>query len=393
MLAAVLYGHFTAAAVALGLPAFYGRLLAGLGAPEPALAGLFFVIPTLAAALANPVWGRIADRVGKRPALVRAHLGLAASFFAASQAASPWQFGLALAVQGLFGGSFAASNAYLATACSGAGLARVLTLMQGSARLALCLGPVLVGWGLGLAEPRRLYLGFALLPLVAAWLVWRLPAPPAPGAEARAGGQTEAGPAPLGPAALEALNYAFVFATVLGFPLFVPFAEARLPDLSPAMAGLLYGLPHGVYLLAAAPLSAWLAGREGAGKLALALVLTAFGLAGQVLARDLGELLAWRVLLGLGSSACYVLLNGLVARITEASHAGRRFGRLEACTKWGAVSAGLAAAALGRYAAPEHCFTLGAAILTLAVLALTVHASQPAEPPAPHVRRHPTELE
>ncbi|MBI2379220.1 MAG: MFS transporter [Gammaproteobacteria bacterium] len=380
ILAVVLYGHFTAAAAALGLPAFYGRVLADLGEVRPGLVGLFFVIPTLGAALANPFWGRIADRIGKRPALARAHLGLAASFFAASLADSVAGFALALALQGLFGGSFAASNAYLATLWSGHSLSRILTVMQGSARLALFAGPALVGWGLGLAEPLRLYRGLALLPLIAAWLVLRLPADRAVGSNEPAGTQPRLPPI-LAPWAIYALHYAFVFATVLGFPLFVGFAESRLPGLPAALLGLLYGLPHGVYLLAAAPLARGLTGRESGGWLAAALALTAVGLAGQAWAGSLAALVAWRVLLGLGMSACYVLVHGLIARVTEAGNAGRRFGGLEACTKWGAVSAGLGAAALGQYASPVHCFYLGAALLLLPALLLIGNARQLRRPP------------
>lgn len=54
-------------------------------------------------------------------------------------------FFAALALQGILGGTFAASNAYLAMLDSGPALARNLTAMQWSARAALVVAPVAIG--------------------------------------------------------------------------------------------------------------------------------------------------------------------------------------------------------------------------------------------------------
>ena len=378
LLGITVYGHFTSAAAVLGLAPFYGLTLAALGTEHAALAGLFFVIPTLGAALASPLWGALADRVGKKPALIRAHLGLAAAFLIASYAQNVWHFAIALAIQGLFGGSFAASNALLATVWRGAALARVLTLMQGSARLALFAGPALIGWGMGLAAPLQLYRYLALLPLVAAVLVWCLPsaAPTAPaGSSADAPSSSAAVPA----AFVYLFNYALVFATVLGFPYFTSFCTTRLGMVSPALSGLLYGLPHAVYLAAAGPGLRLLQRPVSSVQIGFALLLTAAASAAHLWCFSLSSLVVARLALGLAMTACYLLINSLAASLTSAGDAGRRFGNIEASTKWGAVCAGLCASLLSAWLTPAACFAAGALILILAAAALTLftHARQP----------------
>ncbi len=80
---------------------------------------------------------------------MRAQLGLAASFLLASYATNSFTFLAALVLQGVLGGTFSASNAYLATVASGTTLTRSLTAMQWSARAALVAAPpaLACGWG------------------------------------------------------------------------------------------------------------------------------------------------------------------------------------------------------------------------------------------------------
>jgi MFS family permease len=283
-------------------------------------------------------------------------LGLAGCFLLAGFADSIGMFALALALQGLVGGTFGASNGYLATVVSGEHLSRALTLMQGSARAALMLAPVLLGSALGALPPLVLYRWLALLPLLAALLLWRLPeAARAPRAPAK-GGET----APR-LRRLLALQGLFVFATVATFPYFIVFVEARLPEASTALAGLLFGLPHLVYLLAAAPLTRLVGKLPPSRVMTLALAALLASLLGQPGADTAIALAAWRVLMGLAMTAGFIGLHALVAAVTRAEHAGRTFGRLESGSKWGAVAAGLAAGIVAGPFGPEAPFYLGGA--------------------------------
>ena len=147
VVATIMVCHFIAAFAALGMPPFFALILdKSLHSEAAYLAGWLYVVPTFFTAISSPWWGRLADKYGKKPLLLRAQLGLAGSFLLAGFAPNAWVFFVALSLQGLLGGTFAASNAYLATVVSGPALTRSLTMMQWSARAALMIAPA----GLGL---------------------------------------------------------------------------------------------------------------------------------------------------------------------------------------------------------------------------------------------------
>lgn len=374
---AVMAGHFVAAFAALGMPPFFALILEqSLHNEARYLAGWFYVVPTAFAALSSPWWGRLADRYGKKKLLIRAQLGLAASFLLAGFATHTWVFFAALALQGVLGGTFAASNAYLATLASGPALARSLTAMQWSARAALVAAPLALGLALqaGAGSPIELYRWLALLPLAAAGLAGCLPA----------GAAAQKAPAAHAPAALAeatprqvyALQSAFVFATVVSFPYFAPHVQQRFAGLSTGMAGLLFGLPHAVYLLAALPLTRWLARGRRAVTLAAAFAALALCLVGQALAGSLATLIAWRLVMGLAMTAGFIALHGLIAGVVHGGNAGRTFGWFESSSKWGAVAAGLSAGFVAQAVGLSAPFLLGAAIVACAAcyLVLAPHA-------------------
>ena len=376
MVAATLAGHFAAAFAALGMPPFYDRILReALRSDAAYLAGWFFVIPTLLAALSNPWWGALADRFGKKRLLLRAHLGLAVSFWLTSLADTAWQFGVALALQGVLGGTFAASNAYLATVVSGHRLTRLLTLMQGSARAALFAGPALMGVLAHGTQPLLMYRYLAVLPLVSALLVWWLPSgaarqiPPTatpPQADQNAAAPDEA----IAPFQLYCLQFAFIFATVITFPYFVPYTEQTVANLPIAAPGLLFGLPHLVYLLCALPMSRYLGRQRLLTTLAASQTLLMVALLGQAWSQDLAAMIGWRIVMGTAMTASYIALHGLVAAVTHAGNAGRRFGALEGSTKWGAVAAGLVAGVAAARWGLQASFLIGAATLGITSIQL-----------------------
>lgn len=335
--ASVLLGHYLSAFTALGAPLFLPRILADLGAPAPTWSiGALYVLPTLCTALAAPLWGRLADRHGCRLSLLRAHAGLAAGFLLAGFSPNLAVFTLALIVQGTFGGAMAASNAYLATQLDGEGLSRALNLTQYSARLAMLSGPVLVGLlasaGLGL----EMYRYLAWLPVLAFVLVLPLPAD-APKPPAAARDETAPAELPADLLRLLAVQFLFSFAMVVTFPYFVPYGEA-LGIANDALIGLLYSLPHLVYLLALP----WVQRRAGP-LLPAGLALLALGNLLQFLRLPAELLVALRLLAGLGMLLAFVGLHRCLAARRRAGGAGRLFGWFDASGKWAGTAAGLVA--------------------------------------------------
>lgn len=367
-----MFCHFIAAFAALGMPPFFALILShSLHNSNPYLVGWFYVVPTFFTALSSPWWGLFADRVGKKVSLLRAQLGLSASFLLAGFSHDTGLFFLALALQGMLGGTFAASNAYLATMARGADLARSLTLMQGSARAALVAAPAVLGWFAASVSPIELYRYLALLPLAAALLLWLLPEPTkTAGDDYRP--KSTAADRPLLPANdVYALQFAFVFATVATFPYFIPYAQG-LESVSVELAGLLFGVPNLLYLATAGVLTGRFGQRVSTAGLAWTFLLMAAALFGQAQAQSLTGLILWRTLMGLAMTGGFIALHALVAALVHESNAGRTFGWLESGSKWGAVAAGLAAGVMVDGFGPHTPFLLGAGIMTAAAAWLAI---------------------
>ena len=367
VVAMVMGCHFVAAFAALGMPPFFALILEqSLHSDAQFLAGWLYVVPILFTAMSSPWWGKLADRYGKKPLLLRAQLGLAASFLLAGFAPDVRVFVAALVLQGLLGGTFAASNAYLTTLVSGKALARSLNWMQWSARAALIAAPV--GLGVLMIEvesPIQLYRYLALLPLLAAAMLWWLPSGAAQAGEAVAEKPRIAG-AEATPWQVYWLQFALVFSTVVTFPYFIPYAQKAGMAATSAVAGLLFGLPHLVYLVCSLPISRWLEERGRVAVLKVACLLLAASLLGQVWAPTWPALTAWRLLMGLGMTAAMVSLNGLIAGVVQQAGAGSTFGWLESSSKWGAVLAGFTAGLAAHTFDARFPFFIGAAALLIA---------------------------
>jgi len=405
----VIVCHFVASFAALGLPPFFTDLLPGLGDPGARWAGVLYVVPTACVAISAPLWGRLADRYGRKRLLLRAQLGLAVSFWLASQAQTVAQFAAVLVLQGLLGGTFSASHAYLASALRGPRLAGALTAMQFSARAALVVAPVTVAVLANRVGPQQLYGWLAVLPLLATLLVARLPEPTVISdihdtndddtnihdtnihdtnddvddideqavQPARAPG-TRSLP-PLSPVPLYALEAAFVFATVVSFPYFLVLLRQQMPSAGNAMAGTLFALPHLLFLVTARPALAVLRIRARAGLMA--------GFAGVALgmvlhAVPLGPvgLVLGRLVLGAGLTAGLVALSVRTAEVAHGRPPGALFGTLEMFSKTGAVVAGAAASLLAPRLGPAAPCLLGAAVAGASALALVMrgHSTRPA---------------
>ncbi|MDX2545985.1 MFS transporter [Streptomyces sp. WI04-05B] len=374
--------YFVASFAALGLPPYLTQILPELGDRSARWAGVLYVVPTVFGALGAPFWGRLADRFGRKRLLLRAQLGLAVAFLLAGWADSLATFTAALILQGVLGGTFAASNGYLGASLEGPALSRALTLMQGSARAALVVAPIVVGSLSDWLSPHRQYALLAVLPLTAALLLAALPEP----SEEQAAEPIPETAAPaLAPVvslrALYALEFAFVFSTVISFPYLISLVEDRLPGTSATLSGVLFALPHLVYLVSALGVHSVVRDRPGSG-IVLGFACIALGLAGHGVADSLTELVAVRLVLGVGLTLGLVSLSVLAADCAKGRAPGGMFGSLEFFSKAGAVVAGLAAAAGSARFGPAAPVLTGGAAAAVTVLASLLLLT----PRSPHAR-------
>ncbi|MEW5289813.1 MFS transporter [Erwinia papayae] len=334
----VLACHFLAAFTVLGVPLYLPRLLTAFGIGEQSLwAGVLFSLPAVMTALSSAWWGRFADRYGRRLSLQRALVGLTLAFLLAGAAPSlPWLM-VALAMQGLAGGTLAAANGYLSVHLRGDELAKALNWTQFSARLALLSAPPLMGAILMLFPHigQRLWLGLAVLPLCGLLFSLRLPADEV--------SVKKAAPAAAGAGRdllrdLWAMQFLFNFAMVVTFPYFLPYAARWLHQ--ELVIGVFYSWPHLIYLLLL-PLWHRLAGRAlyflpGTVLMAVS-ALWHTQLAGEA------ALLMARTLFGLGMLLAYSGANQMLSDRIRQHSAGKQFGQIDAAGKWAGVAAGTSA--------------------------------------------------
>lgn len=118
-LAVCVAGSFTTiVAMTLLLP-FLPLYVAQLGVSDPASivewSGVAYGATFFTAALCAPLWGRLADRYGRKPMLIRASLGMAVAMSLIGMASTVWQLVALRLLAGLLGGYSSSSNVLVAT--------------------------------------------------------------------------------------------------------------------------------------------------------------------------------------------------------------------------------------------------------------------------------------
>lgn len=338
LIVCVLFCHFLSAFSVLGLPLFLPRMLAAFDTQTPDyLVGVLYALPSVCTALSAPLWGRFADQYGKRLSLLRAQLGLMAGFLISGFAESVPVFAAGLIIQGLCGGTLAASNAYLAVQQQGKVLASSLNLTQVSARLALIIGPIVLGLFTQLADPLLLYRVLAILPAVAICLTLFLPVDQVAPKDITKAVKSSAD---LSIRLLIMLQFLFCFSMVVTFPYFLPYA-AKVGVSHDSLVGVFYSLPHVLYILLVVPLGklSWSATYKTSG----GLLILALSSLTQYLAVTEMMLLIGRVFFGVGIVLSYCGLHQLLSANVLATNSGSVFGKFDASGKWAGFAAGIVA--------------------------------------------------
>ncbi|HEY7026112.1 MAG TPA: MFS transporter [Gemmatimonadales bacterium] len=142
-----------------------------LGA-SPVTVGWLIGAFSIAQLIAAPVWGRVSDRYGRRPALV---IGLTASsvaFLVFGLATSVWLLFLSRLIQGAGGGTTGVAQAYVADTVRPSDRAKALGWLSASTNVGVVIGPVIGGLAVQLG---RSWPGFIAAALCAtnAYFAWR----------------------------------------------------------------------------------------------------------------------------------------------------------------------------------------------------------------------------
>jgi multidrug resistance protein len=118
---------------------------------SPTMIGLILASFSLAQLAAAPVWGRVSDRYGRRPALFAGLTALGLGSLLIGFASSAWMLLAARLVQGVGGGTTAVTQSYVADTVRPQDRARSLGWLSAGTNVGTILGPAFgsytVGWG------------------------------------------------------------------------------------------------------------------------------------------------------------------------------------------------------------------------------------------------------
>lgn len=117
--------------------------------------GLIYSAFSIAQIMSAPVWGRVSDRYGRRPALLIGLLAAAAAYVVFGFADSLWLLFASRFVQGAGGGTTGVAQAYVADTVEPSQRARALGWLSSATAAAMVIGPVIgtLGGRLGQHAP------------------------------------------------------------------------------------------------------------------------------------------------------------------------------------------------------------------------------------------------
>jgi DHA1 family multidrug resistance protein-like MFS transporter len=151
------------------LPLFLHHELHIPNGPELAFwTGITGGVTGFALALTSPIWGRLADRYGRKPMLVRAMIGGGISVGLMGLSQSALQLTVLRGVQGASSGTVAAATALVATETPAPQLAWALGILSSAISLGSAIGPAAGGLAANLIGLRAIFIGGGALLLVAA---------------------------------------------------------------------------------------------------------------------------------------------------------------------------------------------------------------------------------
>ncbi|HUF35773.1 MAG TPA: MFS transporter [Gemmatimonadales bacterium] len=138
---------------------------------SPEIIGWLIASFSIAQLLSAPVWGRVSDRYGRRPALLIGLTASAAAYVVFGLAESLWLLLLSRVVQGAGGGTTGVAQAYVADTIAPADRARALGWLSAATSAGVVLGPAIGSFAahFGKEAPGLVAAGLCLVNILFAW--------------------------------------------------------------------------------------------------------------------------------------------------------------------------------------------------------------------------------
>lgn len=153
--------------IVLPLLPFYAERLGA----DPFIIGALISTFAFAQLVSAPIWGKLSDRYGRRPAILGGLAVAAVAYFVFGLADSVWLLFLSRFVQGAGGGTVAVVQAYVSDSVPRRERAKALGWMTAAASAGVTLGPAVgsLATGLGVAAPGFMAAGLCVLNGLFAW--------------------------------------------------------------------------------------------------------------------------------------------------------------------------------------------------------------------------------
>lgn len=125
-----------------------------------------------------PVWGRISDRVGRKPVIIATAIGTSAAYVIFGAAGSLWLLFVSRAFAGVCGGNIATAQAYIADVTTAEDRSRGMAVIGAAFGLGFTLGPGLAVLSQHFGAHAPFFVAAGLAALNAVWASIALPEPP-----------------------------------------------------------------------------------------------------------------------------------------------------------------------------------------------------------------------
>ena len=137
----------------------------------PAEVGWILAAFSIAQLISAPLWGRVSDRYGRRPALLIGLLAAAIAYLVFGFADSLWLLFVSRFVQGAGGGTTGVAQAYVADTVRPADRARALGWLSAATSAGVVVGPIIGSFAsrLGNTGPGLIAAGLCVLNAIFAW--------------------------------------------------------------------------------------------------------------------------------------------------------------------------------------------------------------------------------
>ncbi|MEZ5570487.1 MAG: MFS transporter [Halioglobus sp.] len=317
-----------------------------LGADKMDIA-LIIAIYAVCAGLCGPVWGRLSDRIGRKPVLMICLAGAACSYLMLGLASQLWMVYAARAFAGLMAGNFGVASAVVADITTPENRARGMGLTGAAFGLGIVLGPMLGGLLSGSSAsftlPCIVAGGMSVLAIFAAALFLPESLPPE---KRHSANQTESDGRKVSNyqllqhtgnrllAAQYVLHNTAVSAITYLFPLWM----GDMLGWSAREVGIVFGMQGALIVLFQGGLLAPLTKALGEWRL-LRLAITALllGLVFASFSSTMHTMVGSVFLAMTGATLCIPLLNTIVSYTTTLQYRGRLMGITSAASSWGRV--------------------------------------------------------